>query len=98
MPALLRDLRYAARILRQNPVFACVAIVTITLGIGSTTAIFSVLDAVLVLLTGAGAAIRELMAAPECTARIPAGERGDRLDCASGHSAQHRPTDARVLR
>src|SRR5881397_2289182 len=47
MSDFIRDLRYAARILRQNPVFAGVAIVTIALGIGGSTAIFSVLDAVL---------------------------------------------------
>src|SRR5579864_1516689 len=47
MRDLFSDLRYAARILRQNPVFATVAIVTLALGIGGTTVIFSVLDAVL---------------------------------------------------
>ncbi|MGD8726667.1 MAG: permease prefix domain 1-containing protein, partial [Gemmatimonadales bacterium] len=40
------DVRYALRGLRKNPVFAGVAIFTLALGIGGTTAIFGVLDAV----------------------------------------------------
>jgi len=43
----LKDLRYALRSLRTHPTFASVAILTIALGIGSVTAIFSVVDAVL---------------------------------------------------
>ncbi|MGE5101295.1 MAG: ABC transporter permease [Deltaproteobacteria bacterium] len=42
--ALLDDIRYAVRTLARQPVFAAVVIVTLTLGIGATTAIFHVVD------------------------------------------------------
>ena len=44
---LLRDVRFAARSLRQRPGLALTAIVSLSLGIGATSAIFSVVDAVL---------------------------------------------------
>ena len=47
MQMFARDVAFAARTLRKNPAFALTAIVTLALGIGATTAIFSVVNAVL---------------------------------------------------
>src|ERR1700758_4936771 len=47
LESLIRDVRYALRGFRRSPVFAITAILTLALGIGATTAVFSVVDRIL---------------------------------------------------
>ena len=44
----LRDIRFGIRVLRRNPSYACAAIAVMALGVGATTAVFSVLRGVLI--------------------------------------------------
>jgi len=47
MEKLLTDARFGLRVLKRNPIFAGVAILTLGLGIGASTAIFSLVDGIL---------------------------------------------------
>jgi len=52
MRSLFQDLRYAARVLIKTPAFTLTAIFTLAIGIGANTAVFNLVDALLVAFLG----------------------------------------------
>jgi MacB-like periplasmic core domain len=72
MRQIVQDLTYAARVLRKSPGFTAVAIVSLAIGIGANSAMFSMADALLLRPLGAPRS-GELVAVNTTTKSVPFG-------------------------
>ena len=95
---MLNDLRYALRTLRMNRLFAAMAMLSLALGIGANTAIYSFMDAILVRTLPVhepGIAGRPAVARKGRTAVVAEHQRVDLQRCRAG-PRQPQPSVSRV--